>query len=71
MCSLSDYTLNSKVGNLPEKFEKRGIRGALGYACRSWYDHLVGMKGQATDIALTIGLQGKRGAVGKVRGTDL
>ena len=35
MCSIPDYTLNSKVEDLPEKIKESGIPGALEYACRS------------------------------------
>ena len=41
MCSLPDYILNSEVSDLPRRIEESGICGALEYACRSWYKHLI------------------------------
>ena len=41
MCSIPDYALNSEVEDLPKRIEDSGIHGALEYACRSWYKHLV------------------------------
>jgi hypothetical protein len=45
MCSIPDYALNSEVEDLPKRIEESGIRGALEYACRSWYKHLIDNKG--------------------------
>lgn len=39
--SIPRYALNSEVEDLPKKIEESGIRGALEYACRSWYKHLT------------------------------
>ena len=50
MCSIPDYTLNSKVEDLPEKIKESGIPGALEYACKSWYKHLITTEGQTVDI---------------------
>jgi len=50
MCSIPDYALNSKVEDLPEKIKDSGIPGALEYACRSWYKHLMVEKDQAVDV---------------------
>ena len=50
MCSIPDYTLNSKVEDLPEKIKGSGIPGALEYACRSWYKHLITTEGQMVDV---------------------
>ena len=50
MCSIPDYTLNSKVENISEKIKGSGIPGALEYACRSWYKHLIAMEGQTMDV---------------------
>ena len=41
MCSIPDYTLNSKVEDLSERIKESGIPGALEYACKSWYKHLI------------------------------
>ena len=61
MCSIPEYTLNSKVEDLSEKVKGSGIPGALEYACRSWYKHLVTTKGQTVDVvtALHNFLEGK------------
>lgn len=40
MCSIPDYVLNSEVEDLSMKIRAR-IGEPLGYACRSWYKHLV------------------------------
>ena len=50
MCSIPDYALNSKVEGLPEKIKASGIPGALEYACRSWYKHLIVAKDQTIDV---------------------
>jgi hypothetical protein len=50
MCSLPDYALNSDVDDLLEKIEESGICGALEYACRSWYKHLVGTTDWTMDV---------------------
>ena len=50
MCSIPDYALNSEVGDLPRRVEESGIHGALEYACRSWYKHLVVTTHQNVDI---------------------
>ena len=50
MCSIPDYALNSKVEDLPEKIKESGIPGALEYACRSWYKHLITTEDQAVDM---------------------
>ena len=54
MCSLPDYALNSKVGDLPRKIEESNIRGALEYACRSWHKHLITTKDQVADVVPTL-----------------
>ena len=61
MCSLPDYILNSEVKDLPRRIKESGIHGALEYACRSWYKHLVMTKDQIADIvsALHCFLEGK------------
>ena len=61
MCSIPNYTLNSNVGDLPERIKESGIHGALEYACRSWYKHLIGVTDQTTDVvaALHCLLEGK------------
>ena len=46
MCSLPDYVLNLNVKDLPRKLKESGICGALEYACRSWYKHLIVTKNQ-------------------------
>jgi len=40
MCKLPDGVINSEVGDLKER-TKQYIHRALGYACVSWYKHLV------------------------------
>ena len=50
MCSIPDYSLNSEVEDLPKRIEGSGIRGALEYACRSWYKHLVATKHRTSDV---------------------
>jgi len=50
MCSIPDYALNSEVQDLPERVEERGIHGALEYACRSWYKHLITTKYRSTNV---------------------
>jgi len=61
MCSIPDYSLNSEVEDLAKRIEDSGIRGALEYACRSWYKHLIMTKHQVTDVlsALCGFLEGK------------
>jgi hypothetical protein len=54
MCSIPAYALNSTVDDLPERFKKSGICGALEYACRSWYKHLIGTTGQTTDVVAAL-----------------
>ena len=50
MCLIPDYALNSKVENLQEKIKESGIPGALEYACRSWYKHLIVVHDHAVDV---------------------
>ena len=50
MCSIPDYYLNSEVEDLSKRIEDSGIRGALEYACRSWYKHLTTTKHRTSDI---------------------
>jgi len=61
MCSIPDYTLNSKVEDLAEKIKECGIPGALEYGCRSWYKHLIVAKEETVDVitALHHFLEGK------------
>ena len=61
MCSIPDYTLNSEVEDLPKRVEESGIHGALEYACRSWYKHLITTDHQTADViaALHCFLEGK------------
>jgi len=49
LLSLPDYALNSEVKDLEVKVNDR-IGVALQYACRSWYHHLPGTGGDATDV---------------------
>ena len=44
MYSLPYYALNSEVENLPKKIKESSVCGALEYACRSWYNHLLARK---------------------------
>ena len=41
MCSIPDFFLNSEMEDLAERIEAGGIRGALEYACRYWFKHLI------------------------------
>jgi len=50
MCSVPDYALNSDVEDLPKRIEESGIRGALEYACGSWYKHLAATKCWDMDV---------------------
>jgi len=50
MCSIPDYALNSEVKDLPRRIKDSGIRGALEYACRSWYRHLTTVQHHTADI---------------------
>jgi len=50
MCSIPDYSLNSEVKDLSKRLEDSGIRGALEYACTSWYKHLTPTKDQIGDV---------------------
>ena len=61
MCSIPDHFLNSEVEDLPKRIEDSGIRGALEYACRSWYKHLIMAEHRVTDVlsALCDFLEGK------------
>ena len=54
MCSIPDYALNSNVDDLPGRIKKSGICGALEYACRSWYKHLVRTTDQTTDVVAAL-----------------
>ena len=61
MCSIPDYALNSEVEDLAERIQGSGICGALEYACRSWYKHLVVTEHRTADVvsALHLFLEGK------------
>ena len=54
MCSIPDYALNSDVGDLPERIKESGILGALEYACRSWYKHLIGTTDWTANVVSTL-----------------
>ena len=41
MCSIPDHFLNFEMQCLAEMIEASGIRGALEYACSSWFKHLI------------------------------
>ena len=56
MCSIPDYALNLEVDNLPKRIDKSGIPGALEYACRSWYKHLITARDRVA--AVVFALQG-------------
>ncbi|KAF9790952.1 hypothetical protein BJ322DRAFT_999553 [Thelephora terrestris] len=53
MCSLPNYALNSDVGDLQQRIQDSGVHGAVEYACRSWYKHLVVTKHQSLDLLLS------------------
>ena len=61
MCSIPDYSSNSKVEGLPERIEQSDIHGALEYACRSWHKHLTTPTHKISDVvsALHKFLKGK------------
>ena len=50
MCSIPDYVLNSDVDDLPKRVKESGIHGALEYACRSWYKHLIVTNHQTENV---------------------
>ena len=50
MCSIPDYALNSEVDDLPKRIDESGIHGALEYACRSWYKHLITTHDHVKDV---------------------
>ena len=50
MCSIPNYALNSEVNDLPKRMEEGGIHGAVEYACRLWYRHLIETKDRTADI---------------------
>ena len=54
MCLIPDYFLNSEVEDLSERLETKKIRGALEYACSSWYRHLVTTNKRTADIFLAL-----------------
>ena len=54
MCLIPDYSLNSEVEDLAKRIEDSGIRGALEYACRSWYKHLIMTEHRTTDVLSTL-----------------
>jgi len=47
MCSMPNYALNCEVEDWPKRLKECGVCGALEYACRSWYKHLI-MTGHRT-----------------------
>jgi len=49
LLSLPDYALNSEVEDLPERV-KDYISPALEYACKSWHNHLNGIRGDIGDV---------------------
>ena len=50
MCSMPDYALNTEVKDLQERIEASGIRGAMEYACRSWYKYLIMTKHRTSKV---------------------
>lgn len=54
MCSLPDHVLNSEVKDLRKRVEESGICGALEYACRWWYKHLVATKDDVAGVVATL-----------------
>ena len=61
ICSIPGFVLNSEVEDLQKRIEESGIRGALEYACRSWYKHLIVTKHLTSNVvsALRDFLEGK------------
>ena len=49
LLSLPDYALNSEVEDLPER-AKVHISTTLEYACKHWYNHLIGVRGEVADV---------------------
>ena len=49
LLSLPEYALNSEVGDLQTRIDRR-ISTALQYACRSWYNHVAEIKGDIADV---------------------
>ena len=54
LCSIPNYAMNSDVDDLPERIERSGIHGALEYASRSWYKHLIGATDWTTDVVYAL-----------------
>jgi len=48
--SIPDYFLNSGVKDPSARLEGNGIRGALEYACTSWYKHSPVTKDRTADV---------------------
>ena len=53
LLSLPNYALNLEVEDLQARI-KNCISTALEYACRSWYKHLIEVRGDTTDIIPTL-----------------
>jgi len=49
LLSLPDYALNSEVQDLPERVKDR-VGPALEYACKSWHNHLNGVRGDTDNV---------------------
>ena len=54
ICSIPDYAINSEVEDLPKRIEESGIRGALEYACRSWYKHLIVSEQRTAEVVASL-----------------
>ena len=50
MFSIPEYVLNSEVEDLQKRIEESGVRGALEYACKSWYKHLTVTTDRPADV---------------------
>jgi len=50
MCSIPNHVLNVEMVDLPKRTRDSGICGALEYACRSWYKHLIMTENQSGEV---------------------
>jgi len=56
LLSLPDYALNQEVKDLPDRV-KDHVSPALEYACRSWYNHLTGIRKEEDTTCVLNGLR--------------
>jgi hypothetical protein len=60
LLSLPDYVLNSEVEHLEERADNH-ISTALEYACKSWHNHLIEVRGDMHLLFLHFGVSCRRG----------